>query len=187
MPRNYKRKTTNSFQGYKIDFAVKAIDAGSSIRLAAKNYGVTFSTLRRFYQRKDVANYASLKVGRRSLFTEYQQRSLFKALSFHESTRKQLRRKVFIFARSMKVDLPSSWKRNRLSGIEWTLAFLKKYPNLGMFVFQAKKFRATTFTCVSCVEVRKREEVKFVCENCCLCTCAFCFSIKKFRCCVDEL
>ena len=157
MPRNYVRKTTNSLQGYKIDFAVKAIDAGSSIRLAAKNYGVAFSTLRRFYQRKDVANYASLKVGRRSLFTEYQQRSLFKALSFHESTRKQLRRKVYIFARSMKVDLPSSWKRNKLSGIEWTLAFLKKYPNLGYVCLSSEKISSDYFyLCELCRSSKER-------------------------------
>ena len=157
MPRNYVRKTTNSFQGYKIDFAVKAIDAGSSIRLAAKNYGVAFSTLRRFYQRKDVANYASLKVGRRSLFTEYQQRSLFKALCFHESTRKQLRRKVYIFASSMKVDLPSSWKRNRLSGIEWTLAFLKKVSKFRNVCLSREKVSSDYFyLCELCRSSKER-------------------------------
>ena len=185
MPRNYVRKTSKPFQGYRFDLAVNAIKNGCTIRMAARNFGVAYTTLWR-HQQRNVPNYASVKAGRSSLFTDYQQRTLFKALSFHTLSFSELRKKVFVFAVNMNVKLPHNWKRNQISGMDWTRSFVKKFPSLSLFVKKGKNYRQMNFTGVNCVRLLCRSLVKFVCENCCLCTCKTCFNLKGYRCCADE-
>ena len=182
MTLNYQRKISKPFQGYRIDFAIQSIKAGSSIRLASRNFNVPYSTLRRTLK-TNVERYALTKVGRPSFLTDYQQRTIFKALTFHSSTFSQLRKKIFTFVGNMNVKMPISWKRNRTAGMDWTLSFLNRFISLKMFVKKGKSYHETQFTCVNCVRLMNRSLVKFVCENCCLCTCKNCFAREKYQCC----
>ena len=84
------------------------------------------------YSRRFVLNKSCSKTGRPALFSEYQQKTIFKALSFTYLTVKQLRKHVFLFSKNMRVQIPASWKMQKLAGYEWCLSFIKKFPNVGL-------------------------------------------------------
>ena len=178
MPLSYVRKrSANTSVGYLKIVAKQKVERGSSIREASRRTGVPYSTLRRF-----VLNESCSKTGRPALFSEYQQKTIFKALSFTYLTVKQLRKHVFLFSKNMRVQIPASWKMQKLAGYEWCLSFIKKFPNVGLFI-KKSKLAKTSVPCIKCLRDVQLINFGFACEECCQITCYRCFRCREFRCC----
>ena len=102
-PGVHKKKST-IFQEYRMECALKSVDAGSSLRAASRKFDLPYSTLRRRF-----CNQAN-KIGRPPIFSEYQQRSLMKALSYQCLTFKKVRRRAYIFGKKFKCQVTSHWE-----------------------------------------------------------------------------
>ena len=178
MPRVYTKKRSTIFQEYRMECALKSVDAGSSLRAASRKFNLPYSTLRRRF-----CNQAN-KIGRPPIFSEYQQRSLLKALSYQCLTFEKMRRRAYIFGKNLNVKLPATWNTHRTVGVEWMIGFLKKFSHLNLFIVKGKFFQRNDFVCVRCMGNKQRGELGFLCESCCLCTCKSCFR-KSAICCVD--
>ena len=176
-PGVHKKRST-IFQEYRMECALKSVDAGSSLRAASRKFNLPYSTLRRRF-----CNQAN-KIGRPPIFSEYQQRSLLKALSYQCLTFEKMRRRAYIFGKNLNVKLPATWNTHRTVGVEWMIGFLKKFSHLNLFIVKGKFFQRNDFVCVRCMGNKQRGELGFLCESCCLCTCKSCFR-KSAICCVD--
>ena len=175
MPRSYVRKRfANTSMGYLKTVAKQKVERGSSIQEASRGTGVPYSTLRRF-----VLNESCSKTGRPALFSEYQQKTIFKALSFTYLTVKQLRKHVFLSSKNLRVQIPASWKVQKLAGYEWCLSFIKKFPNVGLFIKLAK----TSVPCINCLRDAQLINFGFAREECCQITCYRSCRCREFRCC----
>ena len=168
MPRSYVRKrSANTSMGYLKTVAKQKVERGSYIREASRRTGVPYSSLRPF-----VLNESCSKTGRPALFSENQQKTIFKALSFTYLKVKQLRRPVFLFSKNMRVRIPASWKVQKLAGYEWCLSFIKK-----------SKLAKTSVPCINCLRDVQSINFGFACEECCQITCYRCFRCREIRCC----
>ena len=177
MTRVYKRKTAKAYQRYKMECALNSLDGNLSLRAAARKFNVPFSTLRRRHSEQMVRS-----IGKPPIFTERQQKSMMKALSFHRCTFEEMRKKAFVFGSNMNAKLPANWKLWKTVGVEWMRSFLKKYSHLNLFLVKGKTYSKNSFVCIRCSSNRERRDFKFLCEICCLCTCKICFA-KMSMCC----
>ena len=115
-----KRKTAKAYQGHRMECALKSLDGSLSLRAAERKFKVPFSTLRRRHSEQMVKS-----VGKPPIFTERQQKSMMKALSFHRCTFQEMRKKAFLFGSNMNAKWPANWKLWKTVGVEWMRSFLK--------------------------------------------------------------
>lgn len=122
--------------------ALELIEGGEKIRKAAKLRAIPYPTLRRYYLKikhasegeitRFVPNYSVNQI-----FSSEQEDTLIKYLKecayiFYGLTNLDCRRLAYETAIMNKLDVPGSWKRDKIAGIEWLRSFRKRHPELAL-------------------------------------------------------
>lgn len=157
MPRkkNQERKIGHHTHA-EMQRALQSIQTGSSIRQAAKENGIAFTTLQRYRNKQITAgptvelrlvpNYTVNKV-----FSDRQEETLkeyFKkcALLFYGLSTKDCRQVAYEMAKLNNIKIPPTWAVNELAGLEWFRCFRKRHPDLSLRKPEACSLaRATAF------------------------------------------
>lgn len=143
MPRrkSSERKIGKHTQA-QIETAFQLIQGGSSIRQAAKEIGVSFTTLQRYNERRRAAepnvqlrlipNYAVNKV-----FSDQQEEVLktyYKkcALLFYGLSSKDCRQVAYQMAMINNLKIPPNWEAGKLAGVDWFRCFRQRHPDLSL-------------------------------------------------------
>ncbi|CAG5029830.1 unnamed protein product [Parnassius apollo] len=152
MPRNKDRKIGK----HKKDDMMSALlmmENSSSIRTAAKTSKIPYPTLRR-YVKKNVNMVIIYHLNRGMIlivFTEEHEQIILKyykdcALMFYGLTIKECRKVAYEMAKVNGITIPSSWERDKMSGLEWFRFFKKRAPDFSLKKPEAVSFaRATAF------------------------------------------
>ncbi|CAH2095091.1 unnamed protein product [Euphydryas editha] len=138
-PKNKERKIGKHTKEDMMS-ALQLVQNGNSIRMAAKTCKIPYPTLRRYVKNKSehgdnislVPRYDINKV-----FTEEHEQILLKyykdcALMFYGLTVKECRKVSYEMAMRNGIKMPSSWKRDKLAGLEWFRFFKKRHPDISV-------------------------------------------------------
>lgn len=153
MPRQRKRTTQiASWSVEKMSQALEAIRNGTSIRLASKQYGVPYSSIR---DRLRTGICTAPKLGRSTIFTPVQEEEiathvLLLSKLFYGVSQIELRRVVYEFAEKNKINHRFN-RIAKMAGADWMYGFLKRNPNLSL--------RKPEATSVNRVKAFNRDEV----------------------------
>ncbi|XP_011858146.1 PREDICTED: tigger transposable element-derived protein 6-like [Vollenhovia emeryi] len=143
MVRNRPR-TTQKPNEDNINKAIEAVQAGSSVRGAAKQFGIAPQTVRHRLQGRKPKSVAH--VGQR-VFNEEQEQELQDYLvksskMFYGLALPQLRKLAFQFAQKLKAarsikKIPASWFPKKpdeepTASMDWVEGFMKRHPNLSL-------------------------------------------------------
>lgn len=157
MPRrkSLERKIGNHSQT-QMETVLQLIQGGMSIRQAAKEAGVFFTTLQRYRKRQKTAepgvqlrltpNYSVNKV-----FSDHQEEILknyYKkcALLFYGLSAKDCRHVAYQMAKNNTIKMPPTWESEQLAGVDWFRCFRRRHPDLSLRKPEACSFaRATAF------------------------------------------
>lgn len=128
----------------KIQEAVnEVIEKGTSIRSAATTYNVAKSHLQRLVIRAKASTSTSSSfvyepnIGNKKVFTTDQERSLADYLKTSAKmcyglTTKQVRELAYQFAVRLAINMPVSWKQNKIASLDWLKGFLKRHDSLAV-------------------------------------------------------
>ncbi|XP_046391537.1 MFS-type transporter clz9-like [Ischnura elegans] len=159
MPRNWKRSTKKAHWTAKdVSNARADVEMGTSLRQAAKKYGIPFSTLQQRFMTQGMGD---PRMGRKAVFTKEQEAEIVgnvKTLAnmCYGLTPLQLRKLVFEYAE--KVNLKHRFnKDNRLAGKDWLEGFLKRNPSVSV--------RKPEATSLNRIRGFNREEISLFFEN----------------------
>ncbi|CAH0723910.1 unnamed protein product, partial [Brenthis ino] len=145
-PRRYKKGSTikkkrTPVNSESLKKAVACvINENSSLKGAAKLYGLNVMTLKRYVRAKK-ANLTCSDISytsdytKRKVFNDTEEDSLKKYLVkasklHHELTGKQIRQLAFRFSTTINKKVPQSWTKNEAAGIEWLHGFMRR--NIGL-------------------------------------------------------
>lgn len=166
MVRTYKKKRTKPEVSEEvIEKAMEAVRNGTSLRAAADLYGMDFSAL--FYRLKKSKAINSLVDETRRCTTntkcyssKYTSQQIFNveqetllceyiikcSVLNYGLTYRQIRQLAFDYAKRLNLKIPSSWDKNKISGIDWVKGFMKRHPQLTLRKPENTSFaRATAF------------------------------------------
>ncbi|CAG5053200.1 unnamed protein product [Parnassius apollo] len=129
------------------------VENGSSIRTALKTSKIPNPTLRRYVRKKrEHGDNISLepKYDINKVYTGEHEEILLKyykdcALMFYGLAIKECRKVAYEMAKVNSIKIPSSWERDKMSGLEW-FRFFKKTPDISVKKPEAVSLaRATSF------------------------------------------
>ena len=166
MVRNYQRKTKTKYSNLRLISAAECVKReGCSIRLAAKKFSIPFSTLRRAYQRSEsISLETSLKTpGRSTIFNSSQERSVVSFVVSGTRTMQECLAFAYNWGKVCNANIPISWKRTQMAGIDWLHSLLERYPVAGLFIKSGKNFMRANALCCECRRPTEKLDVKFVC------------------------
>lgn len=128
MPKNRPRKTRKAaWSSETLDKALKLMDNGTSMRKAAEQTGIPFSTLQIRHQKQW---YGSPSLGRKAVFSaevEKEMADVVKKMAniFYGCTANQIRKVAYEYAESLT--LPHNFNKNsQMAGRDWLEGFLKR-------------------------------------------------------------
>lgn len=134
MPRNTQRTTEKAqWTSDALLTAIAAVKSGVSIRRAAKDHSIPFSTLQERIKSADVTG---PRLGRKAVFSPEQEASIVKQLitlsnMYYGLTPLQLRKVAFEYAE--KLNIPNTFdKTSKLAGKDWLAGFLNRNPSLSV-------------------------------------------------------
>lgn len=118
--------------------ALQAIKDGTSIRKAAANYKIPFTTLQRYQAKQKTQdqlarltpNYAVNQVfycDHELILKEYYKNC---AILFYGLSVTDCRQVAFEMAKTNHIKMPKSWVENRLAGLDWFKGFRQRHQDL---------------------------------------------------------
>lgn len=118
--------------------ALQAIKDGTSIRKAAANYKIPFTTLQRYQAKQKTQdqlarltpNYAVNQVfscDHELILKEYYKKC---AILFYGLSVTDCRQVAFEMAKTNHIKMPKSWVENRLAGLDWFRGFRQRHQDL---------------------------------------------------------
>lgn len=142
MARGRIRKSDKgSFSAVQMGNAIKAVNNGSSIRGAAKNFNLKFQTLARYVKKHKEAGDAPIRLtpnySCRKIFTNEQENDLKQyiikcsKMCYGQSTF-NIRKLAYEMATINNIEVPDSWKKDKIAGLEWLHGFLKRAPDISI-------------------------------------------------------
>lgn len=111
--------------------ALMMVENGHSIRKAAKQYQISYPTLRR-YVRNKLLHGENISLTPRydinKVFSQKHEQILLEyykdcALKFYGLTVKECRKVAYEMAKMNVIKMPSSWERDQMAGLEWIRFF----------------------------------------------------------------
>lgn len=138
MVRSYHRKSCRgSWIGQNMDMALSSVNSGTSLREAARNFGIPRETLRRRLEASKKGISLELKLGRfdpvfpRELERELANHIISMQDRFFGLNSTDVRRLAYELA--LKNNLPNSFcKETQLAGIDWLKGFRKRHPEIAL-------------------------------------------------------
>ena len=124
MVRVYKKKSSRgNYSAETISLALSAVQNGSSVRKAAKDYGIHHLTLLRYQQRDSVG---LVKPGVSTVFTRDEEKRFVQhiidcANTFHGLSLIKTKEMAYSYAMEIGKPVPDSWKRNKYAGSVFSL------------------------------------------------------------------
>ena len=134
MPKERKRTTTRgSYSEAQLTAAVNAVESGTSIRAAAREFGIAESTIR---LRRKTGNTQAAVLGRKPAFTVEQEEELAAyvikvANLFYGLTPIELRRIAYDYAEANKI-IHGFNQETRTAGKDWLAGFLKRNNSISL-------------------------------------------------------
>lgn len=135
MPSKYQRKcpALGSWSTDDLENAFDAIKDGMSLRKAAKEYGIPFSTLR---DRLKIRKTVEPKLGKYATFTKEQEEMMVQNLlqlsgMYYGVASLQLRRLAFDFASQNNIKNNFN-KKTKLAGKSWFYSFMARHPEISL-------------------------------------------------------
>lgn len=160
--RNFKRKSERGKTPPDVMLrAARAVKLqGQSVRSAASDFRIPFNTLRR-YCSKFTLDELQAETGmpqtivgyfkNRQVFTSIEESNLAEYIKkaadiYYGLTPKEVRRVAFLFATSLSLTVPDSWKKNEMAGPDWFTSFLSRNSELSIRTPEATSLsRASSF------------------------------------------
>lgn len=156
MGRNKTDRKIGTHTEDQMQKALDAIKAGKSIRQAATEHGIAFSTLQR-YNAKDDPDHLTPNYSVRKIFmAEHEEalRDYYKkcALMFYGLTTRDCRQIAYEMAKMNNVRIPESWEANKIAGIDWLRGFRERFPEMTLRKPEnCSLARATSFNLLSAI------------------------------------
>lgn len=182
MVRTYKRKRETVVNSQAVELAVEDVRNGSPVATAARVHNISRETLRSRLKRNRPSQHYQVGVmvwyivysisnshflcfiSNSQVFTAVQENALMKYLlrsaAMNYGLRYiEVRKLAFGYAEKLKIKIPSSWRKKKMTGRDWLLAFMRRHPNLSLRKPQATSLaRASSFN---------RHNVKMFFDNLC--------------------
>lgn len=160
MPRRYTRKTNRgSWSVDQLQNAVLKIgESGMSIRSAADNFNIPYSTLR---DKVNKSKASAPRFGVNPVFATEQENKMTEHLlkmarMFYGLTKMELRRAAYVYAE--KISIPHRFnKEKELAGKDWLDGFLKRNPLVSI--------RKPEATSLNRIKAFSKQEVKVFFDN----------------------
>ncbi|KAK4303085.1 hypothetical protein Pmani_024869 [Petrolisthes manimaculis] len=169
MGRKYKRVTIRERNASALNLAfVEVKEKGSTVRKAAKKFGVPRSTLMDYLSRDktDGQGFKLASYSVRQVLSETMENDLAKYIEqcsklFHGLTTTMTRRLAYEYGIANKVNVPDPWKRDKSAGKDWLTGFLERHSQLSLRTPEATSLaRMTSFNRTNLgVFQKKLEEV----------------------------
>lgn len=159
MPRNHIRLTNKAqWTPEQLSIAINEVQNGKSIRTAAKDHGIPFSTLQ---ERLKKSVTCGPRLGRKSVFHSDQEASIVTHLKtlanmYYGLTPLQFRKVAFEFAEKLNIHHRFNTAR-RVAGKDWLEGFLKRNPSISI--------RKPEATSMNRIKGFNKTEVKTFFEN----------------------
>ncbi|KAK7578215.1 hypothetical protein V9T40_010420 [Parthenolecanium corni] len=150
-----KRKIGNFDHETMRKAVLKVVKNGYTIRGAAKEFKLSYATLRQYVSRYNAAddkerdtirfspNYEVNLVFSEKLENELVQYLIVARRLRYSLTGEDVRRLSYDLAVKHKLRIPPPWKKSNKAGKHWMYAFLKRHPKIKKILNLSKKFRPT--------------------------------------------